>query len=537
MNGVIYCRVSTKEQVEGTSLTTQRQACLQYASSIGISVQKVFEEEGESAKFRNRTQLLNLIEYCRIHKQIGALIVWKVDRFARNVEDHFAIKRELLKYGTTIHSVTEPISESPIGRFTETMFAAMAECDNGIRAHRCVEGMQHKIATGIYPLKPPLGYLSANARGDKKINPDIPDPERFTTIQEAWRLVLSGSFSKAHVVRFFKSKGLTTRASKPINAKLVDKIFRNRYYSGVLRDPWSKREYPARHQAMVNPEEFAQAQRILSRRSNNGPHIKDRSDFPLRGFVRCRACLRPFTGSWSRGRTKRYAYYHCYSRPCSRYGKGLPRETLERQFIDLLARYAPRPRLIPVLERRLRRHWNGMQTGHEQKIKRYRSQSQALEKENGELIQMRRRNLISDAEFTHDHDSLNNEIQLVQASLGEAQAAVRFEDKDVTEVLNFLISLPANWTRTAFQFRRRFQNAVFGEGLVEGQFGTAQKSDIFELIGGLQDPKSTKVDLSAEFWNRVILEFTKLASLIRSSDVFENDPKQAVLNSGTEAVA
>jgi site-specific DNA recombinase len=538
MKGIIYVRVSDPGQVDGTSLDSQETACREYAQRNNIAIEKVFVEKGESAKFRDRTELINLIEFCRKHKDIGALIVWKVDRFARNIEDHLAIKAELARYGTAVCSVTEPISDTPVGKLTEMMLAVIAEFDNAIRATRSKGGMQSKIKSGIYPLRPPLGYMSANPRGAKKINPDMPDPERFVTMQEAWRLVLSGSFTKADVVRFFKNRGLTTRAGTPVNAKLVDKIFQNKYYAGILSDPWdNNREYPAQHKAMLTPEEFAQVQRVLSRRSNSRPHLKDRSDFPLRGFVRCRSCLRPMTGSWSRGRSKKYPYYHCYSGTCSRYGKGLSRETLEKQFMDLLAQYAPRPRLIPVLERRLRRHWNGMQTGHEEKIKRYRSQSQALERENSELIQMRRRNLISDSEFTRNHDSLNNEMQSVHTSLGEVQAAVRFDDKDVASVLDFLTSLCANWARTAFPFRRRFQNAVFSEGLVEGQFGTAKKSEVFTLIEHFKSDYSTTVDLSADFWNRVILEFAKLAKLIRESDVFESDPKQIVPNSGTEAVA
>jgi hypothetical protein len=43
----------------------------------------------------------------------------------------------------------------------------------------------------------------------------------------------------------------------------------------------------------------------------SGPRQRNRPDFPLRGFVRCEACGRPLTGSWSKGRNGRYAYYHC----------------------------------------------------------------------------------------------------------------------------------------------------------------------------------------------------------------------------------
>ena len=34
-------------------------------------------------------------------------------------------------------------------------------------------------------------------------------------------------------------------------------------------------------------------------------------DFPLRAFVRCECCGRGLTGSWSKGRSEYYAYYHC----------------------------------------------------------------------------------------------------------------------------------------------------------------------------------------------------------------------------------
>ncbi|PYV73992.1 MAG: hypothetical protein DMG97_09860 [Acidobacteria bacterium] len=63
MNGVIYCRVSSKEQIEGTSLESQEAACREYAQSHNIKVLKIFIERGESAKFADRTQLIELIDF------------------------------------------------------------------------------------------------------------------------------------------------------------------------------------------------------------------------------------------------------------------------------------------------------------------------------------------------------------------------------------------------------------------------------------------------------------------------------------------
>lgn len=49
----IYCRVSTKEQVdEGNSLTTQESICKEYAFSHDFDIVETYREQGESAKNR-----------------------------------------------------------------------------------------------------------------------------------------------------------------------------------------------------------------------------------------------------------------------------------------------------------------------------------------------------------------------------------------------------------------------------------------------------------------------------------------------------
>src|SRR6201999_4581171 len=141
---------------------------------------------GESAKFADRTQLVELIDYCRRNKgAVQVLIVWKVDRFARNVTDHFGVKATLGKYGVRIMSVTEPIDTHPEGKLMETILAGFAQFDNDIRATRTVQGMRRKIKDGILPWGPPMGYISAQARGDKKPIPDKPDPRTFALLQKA----------------------------------------------------------------------------------------------------------------------------------------------------------------------------------------------------------------------------------------------------------------------------------------------------------------------------------------------------------------
>src|SRR5438309_7740798 len=85
MRAVIYCRVSTKDQVRNLSLPTQQRACAEFCQRQGWEVDRVFVEHGESAKTANRTELKNLLAYCREHKgRIQCVVVYSVNRFARD---------------------------------------------------------------------------------------------------------------------------------------------------------------------------------------------------------------------------------------------------------------------------------------------------------------------------------------------------------------------------------------------------------------------------------------------------------------------
>ena len=146
MSGIIYTRVSSREQADNnTSLDQQAKACLEHArkQKVLISEDRIFREEGESAKVANRTELSRLFEYVLRNKgKIDTLYIWKIDRLSRNLSDYYSIKVLLSRLGIRIVSVTEPIDDDPVGRFLEAILAAAAQFDNDIRAVRTVGGMR-----------------------------------------------------------------------------------------------------------------------------------------------------------------------------------------------------------------------------------------------------------------------------------------------------------------------------------------------------------------------------------------------------------
>src|SRR6266566_6415733 len=89
----------------------------------------------------------------------------------------------------------------------------------------------------------------------------------------------------------------------------------------------------------VSQDTFDRVQAIIEGRIQvTGPRQRTRPDFPLKGIVRCEACGRPLTASWSRGRDGRYAYYHCW-RHCR--AVNVTKAKLEGLFADELKELQP----------------------------------------------------------------------------------------------------------------------------------------------------------------------------------------------------
>src|SRR3954463_6887155 len=81
VGAVVYVRVSTKEQTENLSLPTQLKACEEYCRREGYKVLERFKESGESAKTADRTELQNLLKFCRTNKgKVSFVVVYNLTR-------------------------------------------------------------------------------------------------------------------------------------------------------------------------------------------------------------------------------------------------------------------------------------------------------------------------------------------------------------------------------------------------------------------------------------------------------------------------
>jgi len=523
MNAVIYCRVSSKEQVEGTSLESQEIACKEYALRHELNIVRIFVERGESAKYADRTQLLEMLAFCQKKEHgVKQLLVWKVDRLARNVGDHFNIKAGLLKLDVKVVSVTEPIDGNPEGKLLETILAGFAQFDNDIRAARTLQGMRRKIQEGISPWRPPLGYKSNTVRGSKKTEPDQPDQPTFGLLQQAWNEFATGRYTKSQVLRLMTSRGLRARNGKQLSKQSLDYVFSDPYYAGILRDPWAKVEHLGRHMPMISRTTFEAVQQITAGRGRSIPHRTIRSEFPLRSTVRCSSCEHTLTGAFSRGRSSLYPYYRCYYQSCDSQGS-YPSARVHKEFIEFLnVMSKERHSLDHLKESLLQAHASRTEANKELSEKRA-VETKRVKEQQQQLIRMKMDQLITDQEFVAQRSLLTVRMSELDVSSPEDEPKPQDILKDIEILSGPLIDLGSAWDNMATDFKRRFQHIALPAGYVFGRIGTAQKGRLFSFLEAFDTSKTGLVPLAGQSWNQLAEEISEFAILFGESTRAERE--------------
>lgn len=318
---ILYLRVSTEEQVDNYSLGTQEEICKKEAERRHYKIDKIFREEGKSAKnIIGRLVLIKLLEYCRKNKKrIGAVIVYRLDRVSRDTADYLIIRKKLSDCGIPIISATEPTGDGPTEKLVETILAGFAQLDNDIRSERARNGIYARFQSGLTSSLPPFGYIKVNGFVMK-------DEAAFEKLKTAWDLMATGTKNTREIAEIMNTWDLRrAKDGKEIKVtyKFVLRIFRSKFYAGILQSAKYKEEVRGQHIPMITMETYLKVQEILDGRNhkkiNIAKHEILNEDFPLRRFVRCGKCGYGFTGAWSKGRGGKYPYYYCLKCKGSRY--------------------------------------------------------------------------------------------------------------------------------------------------------------------------------------------------------------------------
>lgn len=304
MNACLYLRYSSTSQTE-QSIEGQQRVCMDYCKRQGINVVATYIDRATSASkhTEKRHEFLQMIKDAE-KGSFDAVVVYKLDRFARNRYDSANYKYKLKKAGVRLISATENLSDSPESIILESVLEGMAEFYSVELAQKVTRGMQEsaykcQVTGGTIP----LGYKIE----DKHY---VINPLTAPIVQEAFQLYDEGN-SLAVIVEIFNNKGYRTSRGYKFNKSSFATMLRNEKYIGIYQ--WKDHRVEGGVPAIIDKDLFERVQIKLKKTADAPARGKAKVDYLLSGKIFCGHCGEPMNGDTGTSVTGTiYNYYSCY---------------------------------------------------------------------------------------------------------------------------------------------------------------------------------------------------------------------------------
>ncbi len=485
---VLYCRVSTKEQVdEGNSLSTQEKNCRDYAVRNDYDVANVFVEQGESAKTADRTELKKLLAYCADKKNnIKAVIIYKLDRLSRSTDDYSQIRILLKRYGVEIKSTSEQFENNPVGRFMENTMANIAQFDNDIRAERCAGGMKDAMRDGRYVWMAPIGYDNIKVVGRATIGQNsVMGPLMLKT----FKLIARNIYPTEEVRRIMSKEGLVNKKGKPLSKGYFYAMLTNEVYSGWIIKFGEK--HKGLFEPIVSDELFNQVQRVLKNKGRkHSQYLTDNPDFPLRRFVFSPEGKR-LTGSWSKGRVKKYPFYRFEQK-----GSNFNKEKFEISYKEFMDQHKLDDKHVKRLKELVRDNLVKATVNQRKEAEELKKYIDELTNKQSSIIAKNLEGVINDTVLKQQLAIIEKELLEANASLNDLpNNEVDFE-KVIEHAEEYLREPSKFWSKAKIKTRLKLQWFQFPLGITfDGKiFGTTEIASVFKTKDAFSASLSSTVD-------------------------------------------
>ena len=476
-NIIIYCRVSTKEQVEnGNGLLNQEKECKLFANKNRLNiVAPIFIEEGESAKTTHRTELQKMLKYVVDHKgEIDTLLIHKIDRLSRDVADYQAIKGVLSKYGVEIHSVTEPIENNPVGRFIENTMSNIAQLDNEIRGERARSGTIEALKQGRWVYAAPYGYIQTGGRGKANL---IINEETAPIVKKIFQYLSEGGHTIEDARKYAFELGMRDKNGNLYNKASFHRLVRRPVYKGFINIPKMDLYIRGTFPPIVEPKVFDKVQEIIDGRNNNPPvYRKIHPDFPLRGTILCPKCDKKMTANWSKGK---YPYYKCST--CK--NVNIKREDIHSAFETFLAQINLSESLVELTKEAIKLNWEERNKSYQDEIKDKGKRQEQIAKEQEAIAKQNRDGILPPRVAKQQIEKLEEEYAQIGFELSEYTPIDEQEEELLDYATYFLTNMCSIWYELDPVSKSELQKFLFSEGLqFDGEkFATNQKTALEDM--------------------------------------------------------
>ena len=367
MKVVVYARVSSDAQDVDLSISAQLRALRDYAAKQGHEILREFVDEAESGRTASRPAFREMIALAKTKAPpFEAILVWKLNRFARSRIDSITYKALLKGKGIKVISINEPLDDSPSGQLLEGVIESMDEFYSASLGQDIKRGMRENAQRGFFNgSRPPYGLCRVptqdGAKTRYKLGPDADDPVALKVVGRMFAMALQDVGCK-EIAKVMNKEGFRTANGQPWGKTTVHKVLTNEAYCGTL--VWGGRPgHPAIHSsdppvrvenawpAIVDAAAFALVQEKMASKSPRTIHPRTiPSPYLLSGFLFC-SCGHAMIGRSAK--SHQYFYYTCNGG--FKKGKGtcdaraLPKDKLEHMIIEQIKRRVLNPQSLEEL--------------------------------------------------------------------------------------------------------------------------------------------------------------------------------------------
>ncbi|WP_416234484.1 recombinase family protein [Lentzea sp. NEAU-D7] len=331
-------RRSTDDENQPYSIEAQDTRLEAYVQSQpGWKIVKKFKDDA-SGKNTDRPDLQKAMQWAKAN-MIDVLLVYRVDRFSRNLRDTVTLLDELESVGVAFRSATEPFDTStPVGRMMLQLLSMFAQFERDLIVDRVTAGMEKKAEAGEWK----GGYTPPGYAKDPATHKLVVDEAEAVVIRLMFDLYTKDRIGSRSIANELNERGYRTRSGGLWAFKRVLTILENRVYLGEIhyRDVITLDAHPP----LITPEQFAEAERIMdSRGESHSRRATNNSDYVATGRLNCPKCKHAMIGTSATGKTKTYRYYTCMKR--MKYGKDacdqdrLNADALDQAVLDSVASF------------------------------------------------------------------------------------------------------------------------------------------------------------------------------------------------------
>jgi site-specific DNA recombinase len=312
MTCAIYIRVSTEDQAkEGYSLEVQREYLESFAKRECLEIFKVYQDDGISGYSTERPALKELLKDIKA-KKFDLVLVYKIDRFSRNLKDLLNLVDELSSYGVGFKSATEPFdTTTSAGKLMFQQLGSFAEFERNRIAERVFPGMVKGVQQGNWQGARYAPYGYSYNKGKKLL--EVAEKES-KVVKLIYTMFLCDKSIFA-ITEYLTKKGYRNRKGNIFSTKLIGDILKNRVYTGKL--VWNRHYYDktqktkkgyryiknppdkviisqGKHQPIIPDNDFEVVQEKLKARKIE--RRKKANDYPLSGILYCAKCNHKYLG-------------------------------------------------------------------------------------------------------------------------------------------------------------------------------------------------------------------------------------------------